>query len=251
MISLVIKRLQRYEGWVGGAAALCLVTGLYLGLIASPPDYYQGEVVRIMYVHVPLAHTAMLAYGVLFGASIWYLWKRDPIVDNLAHAAAGISAFFTAAALVTGSIWAKPTWNTWWTWDARLVSFAVMFLILAGYLMMRTFVDDPEREARYAAVLAIVGFADLPIVHFSVEWWRTLHQPLSISMRGVSMSGEILVPLSVMSTGFTLLFGYMLMVRTQMLYLTRLLQAKKGRLLSHAHVAQSGPQVGSQPSSAH
>jgi heme exporter protein C len=115
-----------------------------------------------------------------------------------------------------------------------------MFLILAGYLMLRTFVDDPEREARYAAVLAIIGFADLPIVHFSVEWWRTLHQPLSISMRGVSMSGEILRPLIIMGIGFSAIFAYMLMVRTQMLYLRRLLIAKKGRLLSQAHLSTAG-----------
>ena len=241
MINAVVKWIQRYDGWVGGAGGLCLLTGVYLGLIASPPDYYQGEVVRIMYVHVPLAQTAMLAYSVLFGSSLWYLWKRDPLIDNMAHAAAGISAFLTAGALVTGSIWAKPTWNTWWTWDARLVSFAVMFLILAGYLMLRTFIDDPEREARFAAVLAIVGFIDLPIVHFSVEWWRTLHQPLSISMRGVSMSREMLIPLGVMTVGLILLFVYMLMVRTQMLYLTRLLQAKQGRLLTQVRL--SNPRI--------
>lgn len=239
MINAVIKWIQRYEGWVGAAGGFCLITGLYLGLITSPPDYYQGEVVRIMYVHVPFAQTAMLAYSVLFGGSLWYLWKRDPLVDNMAHAAAGISAFLTAGALVTGSIWAKPTWNTWWTWDARLVSFAVMFLILAGYLMLRRFIDDSEQEARFAAVLAIIGFIDLPIVHFSVEWWRTLHQPLSISMRGISMSRDILIPLMVMTVGFILLFAYMLMVRTQMLYLTRLLQAKQGRLLTQVHLSNS------------
>ena len=241
MISTVIKKVERYRGWVGAAGGLCILAGLYLGLVASPPDYYQGEVVRIMYVHVPLAHTAMLAYTVLFAGSVWYLWTSDPIVDNMCHAAAGISALFTAVALLTGAIWAKPTWNTWWTWDARLVSFAVLFLILEGYLMLRTFIDDPEREARYAAVLAIVGFVDLPIVHFSVEWWRTLHQPLSISMRGVSISQDLLVPLLLMGIGCSVLFFYMLMVRTQMLYLTSLLNAKKGRLLSQVHLSKAGP----------
>ena len=158
----------------------------------------------------------------------------------MCHAAAGISTIFTGLALVTGSIWAKPTWNTWWTWDPRLVSFAVLLLILAGYLMLRTFIEDPDREGRYAAVLAIVGFVDLPIIHFSVEWWRTLHQPLSISTRGVSISQDLLVPLTIMSVGFTLLFVYMLMVRTQMLYLTSLLSAKKGRLLSQVHLSKVG-----------
>ncbi|MEW6325176.1 MAG: heme ABC transporter permease CcmC, partial [Nitrospirota bacterium] len=221
--------LRRYQGWVGAAGGLATAAGLYLGLAASPPDYYQGEVVRIMYVHVPLAHSSLLAYGVLFGASVWYLWKRDPIVDNAAHAAAGIGVFFTAAALVTGSIWAKPTWNTWWTWDPRLVSFTVLLLILIGYLMLRMFIDEPERQARFAAILAIIGGIDLPIVKFSVEWWRTLHQPLSVSPRGVSYSGDILTPLLVMGVGVSLLFVYMLVLRTQLLYLRQLLEAKKGR----------------------
>lgn len=239
MITKAIRRIQRYKGWFGGAALCCIVTGIYMGLIASPPDYYQGEVVRIMYVHVPLAHTSLLAYTMLFGGSVWYLWKRDSLIDNMCHAAAGLSAVFTALALFTGMIWGKPTWNTWWTWDARLTSFTVLLFILIGYLMLRTFIDDPEREARYAAVLAIVGFVDLPIVHFSVEWWRTLHQPQSISMRGVSISSGLLIPLIFMSVGMTLLFSYMLMVRTQMLYLLNLLHAKKGRLLSQFHLSKA------------
>ena len=239
MINRIIKHIQRFKGWFGGAAALCILSGLYLGMLSSPPDYYQGEVVRIMYVHVPLAHTALLAYSVLFGGSLWYLWKRDPLIDNMCHATAGVTAAFTALALVTGAIWAKPTWNTWWTWDPKLVSFAVLLLIVAGYLMLRTFVEDPEREGRYAAVLAIVGGIDLPIIYLSAEWWRTLHQPLSISTRGVSMSSDILLPLTIMSIGFNLLFVYMLMVRTQLLYLTTLLDAKKGRHLSQIHLSQA------------
>jgi heme exporter protein C len=235
-MSRLIIFMRRYQGWFGAAGGLCLAVGLYLGLVTSPPDYYQGEVVRIMYVHVPLAHSALLAYGVLFGASVWYLWKRDPIIDNMAQAAAGIGVAFTAGALITGSIWAKPTWNTWWTWDPRLVSFSVLLLILIGYLMLRMFIDEEERQARLAAVLAIVGGIDLPIVKFSVEWWRTLHQPLSVSPRGVSYSTDMLIPLLVTGIGVSLLFVYMLMVRTQLLYLGQLLEAKKGRLLSRVHL---------------
>ncbi len=235
----VIRNVQRYQGWVGGGAALCLMVGLYVGLLASPPDYYQGEVVRIMYIHVPLAHTSLLAYAVLAGGSMWYLWTRDPVVDNMCHAVATLGACFTALALLTGMIWGKPTWDTWWTWDARLTSFTVLFLILVGYLMLRTMIDDPEKEARYAAVLAILGFVDLPIIHFSVEWWRTLHQPQSISLRGVSIASGLLTPLVLMSIGMSLLFSYMLMIRTQLLYLTHLLDAKKGRLLSRFHASKS------------
>jgi heme exporter protein C len=117
-----------------------------------------------------------------------------------------------------------------------LISLTVLLFILIGYLMLRTFIDDKDQEARYAAILAIVGFVDLPIVKFSAEWWRTLHQPLSVSPRGLSFSGDMLIPLLVMSVGFSLLLFYMLMVRTQMLYLTQLLEAKKGRLLSQVHL---------------
>jgi heme exporter protein C len=241
MINRIIRQIQRYKGWFGGGAAICLFLGLYMGLLASPPDYYQGELVRIMYVHVPLAHTSTLAYSVLFGGSIWYLWKRDPLVDNMCQASAGICALFTTLALITGSIWAKPTWNTWWTWDPRLVSFTVLLLILGGYIMLRRLVDDPVRGGRYAAILAIVGGIDLPIIKFSVEWWRTLHQPMSFSTRGVSISEDILVPLTLMSIGCWLLFAYMVMVRTQILYLTDLLHAKKGRLLSQTHFSQTAP----------
>ncbi|GJL61185.1 MAG: cytochrome C biogenesis protein CcmC [Nitrospirales bacterium] len=239
MINRIIRQIQRYKGWFGGGAALCIFLGLYIGLLASPPDYYQGELVRIMYVHVPLAHTSTLAYSVLFFGSIWYLWKRDPLVDNMCQASASICALFTALALITGSIWAKPTWNTWWTWDPRLVSFTVLLLILGGYIMLRRLVDDRVQGGRYAAILAIVGGIDLPIIKFSVEWWRTLHQPMSFSTRGVSISEDILVPLTLMSIGCWLLFAYMVMVRTQILYLTDLLHAKKGRFLSQTHFSQT------------
>ncbi|MBI1824451.1 MAG: cytochrome c biogenesis protein CcsA [Nitrospirae bacterium] len=232
LASRFIGRLRKVQNWIALMAGLFLAVGLYQALVVSPSDYYQGEVVRIMYIHVPFAEGAMLAYTVLFFGSLWYLWKRDPVIDNLCHASAGIGILFTTVALITGSIWAKPTWNTWWTWDPRLVSFAVLLLILIGYIMLRSFLDDKEKEARYSAVLAIIGFVDLPIVHFSVEWWRTLHQPLSISSRGVSIATPILIPLICMSIGLYLLFAYMLMVRTQMLYLEYLLEAKQGRLLS-------------------
>lgn len=228
--------MRRLEGWFGFAAAICLAVGLYMALVTSPPDYYQGEVVRIMYIHVPFAQVSLLAYLVLFIGSLWYLWKKDPVIDNLSHATAGIGAFFTVGELATGSIWGKPAWNTWWTWDARLTSALVLLLILMAYLMLRMFMDDREKEARYAAILAIIGFVDLPIVYFSVEWWRTLHQPLSVSQRGLAISQEILIPLIIMTLGFYLLFTYMIMIRTRMLYLGHLLEAKKGRLLSQSHL---------------
>ena len=126
----MIRRIWQYQNWYGGVGGVLILVGLYMALVSSPPDYFQGEVVRIIYIHVPFAKISLVAYTTLFCGSLWYLWKRDPLVDNMAHAAAGIAAFFTLGALITGSIWAKPTWNTWWTWDARLTSFAVLLLIL-------------------------------------------------------------------------------------------------------------------------
>lgn len=228
--------MRRLQNWFAISGGLFLAAGFYMGLVAAPPDYYQGEVFRIMYIHVPFAESALAAYTALFGASLWYLWKRDPLVDNFCQASAGIGLLFTSVALVTGSIWAKPTWNTWWTWDPKLISFAVLWLILAGYLMLRSFLDDPEKRAVYSAVLAVVGFVDLPIVKFAAEWWRTLHQPLSTSMRGSSIAPSMLYPLIVMSIGFYLLLTYMLIVRTQLIYLQQLLEAKRGRYLSEAHL---------------
>jgi heme exporter protein C len=237
----MLRRIWLFRNWFGVAAGLLIAPGLYIGLAVSPPDYYQGEVVRIMYVHVPFAQSALLAYVTLTVFSIWYLWKRDPLVDNMAHASAGVGTFFTLGALITGSIWAKPTWNVWWTWDARLTSFAVLFLIYVGYLMLRRFIDEKTKEARYAAILAIVGGVDLPIIHWSVDLWRTLHQPQSfkVSMEEgvkVSMTNDILLPLMLMSTGVSLLLIYMIMVRTQVLYLDQLLEAKKGRLLTRVNL---------------
>lgn len=237
----MLRKIWLFRNWFGIAAGLLILPGLYIGLVLSPPDYYQGEVVRIMYVHVPFAQSALLAYVTLAVFSIWYLWKRDPLVDNMAHASAGVGTFFTLGALITGSIWAKPTWNVWWTWDARLTSFAVLFLIYVGYLMLRRFIDEKTKEARYAAILAIVGGVDLPIIHWSVDLWRTLHQPQSfkVSMEEgvkVSMTQDILLPLMLMSTGVSLLLIYMIMVRTQLLYLDHLLEAKKGRLLTRVNL---------------
>ena len=238
---MILRKIWMLRNWFGIAAGLLIVPGLFLGLVISPPDYYQGEVVRIMYVHVPFAQCALWAYVSLTIGSIWYLWKPDTLVDNMAHASAGIGAFFTLGALVTGSIWAKPTWNVWWTWDARLTSFAVIFLIFVGYLMLRKFIDDKAKEARFAAILAIVGAVDLPIIHWSVDLWRTLHQPQSFKVSveegvQISMTGDILLPLTFMSIGVSLLLFYMIMVRTQLLYLDQLLEAKKGRLLTRVNL---------------
>jgi heme exporter protein C len=204
---------------LGGAVTLVLLlTGLLAGLWWAPPDAVQGNVQRIMYVHPPLAWVAYLAFGVVAAASIAYLVRRAPGADRLAHASAEVGVLFTGLAIATGSIWGKPTWGTWWTWDARLTSVAILFVMYLGYLLLRGTVEDRERAARYCAVLGIVAALDMPLVHFSVYWWRTLHQPPSLMKPGgFTGSAAILWPLLVNLAAFTVLYAYLLAKRVRLL----------------------------------
>ncbi|HEX9897915.1 MAG TPA: cytochrome c biogenesis protein CcsA [Candidatus Methylomirabilis sp.] len=201
----------------GAAAGLLLAVGLYLGLVMVPPDAVQGDVQRIMYLHVPSIVTAYLAFSVVFCTSILYLWKRDLRFDAVAVASAEIGVIFTGITLATGTIWGKPTWGVWWTWDARLTLTAILFTIYVGYLMLRSFAEDPQAGARYGAVLAIIGFLDIPLNHFAVYWWRTLHQPSSILRAGgPSVAPAMLVPLAVNFVGLVLLYSYLLLERVRL-----------------------------------
>jgi heme exporter protein C len=199
-------------GWL---AALALAGGVVMGFGVAPREVTQGSVQRIMYVHVPMAWVAYLAFGVVFVASILFLWSRSLRVDRVAHASAEVGVIFTGLAIATGSIWGKPTWGTWWTWDARLTSVALLFVLYLGYLMLRGMIDDPERRARYCAVLGIIAALDIPLVHFSVLWWRTLHQPPSIRPGSSAMPAEILIALLVNVLAFTLLYLYFVTKRTR------------------------------------
>lgn len=199
---------------VGAGAGLLLLAGLYLGLVAAPPDAVQGNVQRIMYLHVPSIVTAYVAFFVVFCTSILYLWKRDLRYDAVAVASAEIGVVLTGITLATGSIWGKSTWGVWWTWDARLTLTAILFTIYVGYLMLRSFSEDPRAAARYGAVLAIIGFLDIPMNHFAVYWWRTLHQPSSILRAGgPSVAPVMLAPLAVNFVGLVLLYTYFLLER--------------------------------------
>jgi heme exporter protein C len=204
--------------WVFGvAASVALATGLYLGLVVVPPDAVQGEVQRIMYLHVPSIVTAYLAFTVVFFASILYLWKRDLRFDAVAVSSAEIGVLFTGITLTTGSIWGKPIWGVWWTWDARLTLTAILFTIYVGYLMLRAFAEDPQAGARYGAVLAILGFLDIPLNHFAVQWSRALHQPSSILRpAGPSVAPVMLVPLAINFAGLVLLYTYFLLERVRL-----------------------------------
>jgi heme exporter protein C len=200
-------------GWL---SAVALASGAVLGLLIAPRELTQGNVQRIMYVHVPSVWVAYLAFGVVFVASIAYLWKRAAGADRLAHASAEVGVVFTGITIASGAIWGKPTWGTWWTWDARLTSTAILFLVYVGYLLLRAMVDERERRGRFAAVVGIVGAVNIPIVHFSVKWWRALHQPSTILGPEPSpIAAPIAAALFANWAAFTLVFAYLLVRRIE------------------------------------
>lgn len=193
--------------WVAGAAAIMFAIGLYLALVAAPADYQQGETVRIMFVHVPAAWLALMIYTVMASSSVVAIIWRHPLADLAAKAAAPLGAAFTFLALVTGSLWGKPMWGAWWVWDARLTSMFVLFLLYLGYIAIWQAIDDPRRAARIASIVAIVGFINVPIIKFSVEWWNSLHQPASVLRAdGPAIHSSILWPLLAMAAAYTLLY---------------------------------------------
>ncbi|MDX3927452.1 MAG: heme ABC transporter permease [Shinella sp.] len=192
--------------WLAGLSAALFAIGLYLAF-TTEGDYQQGETVRIMYVHVPAAWLSMMCYTVMAASALGTLVWRHPLADVSAKAAAPIGACFTLLALVTGSLWGKPMWGTWWVWDARLTSVFVLFLMYLGLIALNRAMDDPTRAAKVSAVLILVGFVNIPIIKFSVDWWNTLHQPASVvRLDGPTIDAEFLRPLLVMAAAFTLLF---------------------------------------------
>jgi len=200
--------------WCGGAAAVALAVGLFWSLVVAPPDYQQGDTVRIMYVHVPAAWMALSVYLFVAVASAVALVWRHPLADIAARAAAPIGAAFTFVCLVTGSLWGKPMWGAWWVWDARLTSVLILFFLYLGYIALANAFDDPARGGRAGAVLALVGVVNLPIIKFSVDWWNTLHQPASVMrVGGPRIAISMLAPLLIMALGFALLFAVLLMLR--------------------------------------
>lgn len=206
-------------------AALCIAlfgVGLYSALVDSPPDYQQGETVRIMYVHVPAAWMSLMTYGIMAVASLSYLVWRNPLSDVLARSAAPIGAGFTLITLITGSLWGKPMWGTWWVWDARLTSVLILFFIYLGYMMLANSAGSGERGRKSAAILAIVGALNLPIIKFSVDWWNTLHQPASvIRMDGPTIDESMLTPLFLMFGAYLLFFCVTLLIRMRTMLVER------------------------------
>ena len=211
-------RFMRVSGavlpWIAGATAILLAAGLVWSLLLAPPDYQQGESVRIMFIHVPSAIMAEGVYYLIALASFVALVWRHPLADVAAQAAAPLGAAFTLVCLVTGSLWGRPMWGTWWVWDARLTSVLVLFFLYLGYIALVNAFDDASRGARAGSILALVGVVDLPIIKFSVDWWNTLHQPASILRAGgPTIDRSMLVPLLVMALAFGLLFVTLLLLR--------------------------------------
>src|SRR5215467_9756935 len=192
--------------WLMGLTAIVLAIGLYQS-VTAPDDYQQGATVKIMFIHVPNAWLSMFVWAVMSAASLGTLVWRHPLADVAAKAAAPIGAAFTFLALVTGSLWGRPMWGTYWEWDARLTSVLILFLMYLGLIALWRTVDDPGRAGRTAAILTLVGAVNLPVIRFSVDWWNTLHQPASVfRMGGPTIDVSLLIPLFVMGIAFTLLF---------------------------------------------
>lgn len=201
---------SRRNAVLDAALFVCMAVGLVMIFFYAPLEKEQGIVQKIFYFHVPLAWNAFLGFGVVFVASFRYLATRDPKWDMRALAAAEVGVLFTTLVLVTGPIWAKPVWGIWWTWDARLTLTFVLWLIYLGYLMLRHYVESPERRATLSAIVGIVGFIDVPLVYFAIRWWRTQHpQPVLMGGEGSGLDPKMRATLMVCSAAFLLLFTVM------------------------------------------
>lgn len=216
--------------WLGWAGALLVAIALGAGLFLTPPDYLQGESVRIMYVHVPSAWLGMAGWGGLATASLMQLVWRHPLAGVAARAIAVPGALFTAICLATGSIWGRPTWGTWWEWDGRLTSMLILFFLYIAYIALAGASAEKGEGSRVAAIFGLVGAVNIPVIHYSVLWWRTLHQGQSITLSGSTIDGSILWPLPIALLGFTLLFAAIVLMRMRALLAIARVEARLKRL---------------------
>jgi heme exporter protein C len=216
--------------WLSGLCVLAFAVGLYMSFFVAPEDYQQGDTVRIMYIHVPAAWLAMMCYSIMALSSLGTLVWKHPLADVSAKAAAPLGAAFTFMSLITGSLWGKPMWGTYWVWDARLTSVLVLFIMYLGLMALWRTMEDPIKAGKAAAVLTLVGALNLPIIKFSVDWWNTLHQPASVMrMDGPTIHPDILWPLLVMALAFTLLFFVLHLMAMQNEILRRRVMALRQR----------------------
>jgi heme exporter protein C len=231
------ERVLAVVSVIGVAAALVMA------LVVTPPDAVEGDVFRLIYVHVPSAWLAYLAFAVVFAASIAYLRTKRSRWDRLAAASAEVGVLFTALTLVIGSIWAKPVWGTWWTWDPRLTTTAILLLIYVGYLAVRRLPDSPARRGRWAAVVGIVGFIDVPIVHLSVTWWRSQHQAPAVAKVAPRLAASMGWALLLAVVAFTVLYAYLVTLRLRVGRLEE-------RVVAEALSPRLGPPSGAEPPAA-
>ncbi len=206
------SRLSRWQRVLGWLTLVLVALHVYFVFYYAPTEKYMGDVQRLMYYHVATAWNAYLAFGLALVFSILYLWRRDERFDRWAVSAVEVGVLFTTLVLITGPLWARPVWNAWWKWDdPRLTSTLILWLIYVAYLILRASIEGP-RGKRIAAVFAIIGFVDVPIVHFSVQWWSSFH-PQVISSQGVNMTSEMVVTLAYTTLAFMALFFYLLLLR--------------------------------------
>ena len=216
-----------------GIGAIAMVAALYGAFLYAPTDGFQGDAQRLFYLHVPAALTMYLAIFLVFIASLLYLQSRDARWDEVAAAGGDLGLFYGTMVMITGPIWAKPIWGVWWTWDARLTSFFILYLIFIGYVMLRTYGGTPDQVARFCAVLAILGFIGVPITHYSVEWWRTLHpQPVLMTEGGIGrgMPGSMLAAWSMGMVATVALYANLLVLRLRLERQSRRVQELRRRL---------------------
>ncbi|MBU3078904.1 heme ABC transporter permease CcmC [Sphingomonas quercus] len=223
----IARPLTPWLGWIG---ALLTAVGLGAGLFITPPDYLQGESVRILYLHVPTAWLGMAGWSGIAVASLMQLIWRHPLAAVAARAVAVPGALYTAICLATGSIWGRPTWGTWWEWDGRLTSMLILLFLYIAFIAFAAASDEQGKENRAVAIFGVVGSAILPVIHYSVEWWRTLHQGQSISLTKSSIDGSILWPLPFSLLGLTLIFAAVVLMRMRTMLARQKVEARMRRM---------------------
>ena len=230
------KRItNKLEPFLIVISVILITLGLYFGLFDSPKDYQQGDAVRIMYVHVPSAWLASLLFLSLAISCVFYLSWKHPLADIISSSIAPIGAMFSLLTLITGSLWGKPMWGTWWVWDARLTSMLVLFFFYLGYILLSNAFERKIDGSKSASVLAIIGVINLPIIKFSVDWWHTLHQPSSIlRFDGPSIDNQMLLPLILMITGFSIFSLYIITINVK----TKLIEKKCEALLLKSNLRE-------------
>jgi len=226
--------MEKYERWLGAALLFLMIVNLYNIFVYVPTEKTMGIVQRIFYFHVPSAFAAFLAFFIVALYSLLFLLKRRYWYDRVAYASAEIGVLFTTMVLITGPIWAKPAWNTWWSWDPRLTTTLILWFIYIGYLVLRNFTGEDERGARFAAVFAIVGFVDVPIVYFSIRWWRTIHpQPVLMGGEGSGLHPKMLYTLLFSVAVFFILYVYLMIVRLRLEKARQVVQDMKKQIALH------------------